>query len=161
MTTDPTDESLWRPLRDLLDLMDDDIARLYTERGVRGVRPRFSKALIKLAHLGPLSIKQLAQAVEVTHSAMSQTVTALRAEGLVRVRPGEDARTRTVELTDEGRAVVPFLEAEWRATEAAVAELEAEVPYPLTAVVRDLRGALARRSFHDRILGHLSAGGLP
>ena len=158
MTTDPTDESLWRPLRDLLDLMDDDIARLYAERGVRGVRPRFSKALIKLAHLGPLSIKQLAQAVEVTHSAMSQTVTALRNEGLVHVRPGEDARTRTVELTDEGRAVVPFLEAEWRATEAAVAELDAEVPYPLTAVVRDLRAALARRSFHDRILGHLSSG---
>jgi hypothetical protein len=73
MTTDPTHESLWRPLRDLLDLMDDDIARLYAERGVNGVRPRFSKALIKLAHLGPLSIKQLAQAVEVTHSAMSQT----------------------------------------------------------------------------------------
>ena len=158
MTTDPTDESLWRPLRDLLDLMDDDIARLYAERGVSGVRPRFSKALIKLAHLGPLSIKQLARAVEVTHSAMSQTVTALRNEGLVRVRPGEDARTRTVELTDEGRAVVPFLEAEWRATEAAVAELEAEVPYPLTAVVRDLRAALVRRSFHDRILGHLRTG---
>ena len=160
MTSDPTDESLWRPLRDLLDLMDDDIARLYAERGVSGVRPRFSKALIKVAHLGPLSIKQLAQAVEVTHSAMSQTVTALRNERLVRVRPGEDARTRTVELTDEGRTVVPFLEAEWRATEAAVAELEAEVPYPLTAVVRDLREALARRSFHDRILGHLSAGDL-
>jgi DNA-binding MarR family transcriptional regulator len=160
VTTDPTEESLWRPLRDLLDLMDDDIARLYAERGVKGVRPRFSKALIKLAHLGPLSIKQLAQAVEVTHSAMSQTVTALRHEGLVRVRPGEDARTRTVELTDDGREVVPFLEAEWRATESAVAELEAEVPYPLTAVVRDLRGALARRSFHDRILGHLSSGGV-
>jgi DNA-binding MarR family transcriptional regulator len=127
---------------------------------VRGVRPRFSKALIKLAHLGPLSIKQLAQAVDVTHSAMSQTVTALRKEGLVDVRPGEDARTRTVQLTPEGRDVVPFLEAEWRATEAAVAELEAEVPYPLTAVVRDLGGALARRSFYDRILGHLPTGDL-
>jgi hypothetical protein len=55
---------------------------------------------------------------------------------------------------------VPFLEAEWRATEAAVAELEAEVPYPLTAVVRDLGGALARRSFYDRILGHLPTGDL-
>lgn len=127
---------------------------------MRGVRPRFSKALIKLAHLGPLSIKQLAQAVDVTHSAMSQTVTALRKEGLVDVRPGEDARTRTVQLTPEGRDVVPFLEAEWRATEAAVAELEAEVPYPLTAVVRDLGGALARRSFYDRILGHLPTGDL-
>jgi hypothetical protein len=50
---------------------------------------------------------------------------------------------------------VPFLEAEWRATEEAVAELEAEVPYPLTDVVRDLNAALQRRSFHDRITEHL------
>jgi len=50
---------------------------------------------------------------------------------------------------------VPFLEAEWRATEQAVAELESEVPYPLAAVVRDLNAALAIRSFHDRIAEHL------
>src|SRR3954469_11889016 len=135
--------------------MDGEIAQLYAERGVR---PRFSMALIKLRHRGPLTIKQLAALTGVTHSAMSQTVSALRAEGLVTTQAGPDARTRQVALTDKGVDVVPFLEAEWRATEEAVAELEAEVPYPLTAVVRDLRTALARRSFHDRIIGHLPPG---
>ena len=53
---------------------------------------------------------------------------------------------------------MPFLEAEWRATEAAVAELEAEVPYPLTRVVADLAAALERRSFLDRITHHLTDG---
>ncbi|MGZ4460937.1 MAG: MarR family winged helix-turn-helix transcriptional regulator [Nocardioidaceae bacterium] len=136
--------------------MDDDIARLYAERGVEGIRPRFVMPLIRLGHQGAMAIQDLAAALHVTHSAMSQTVSALRREGLVRSTPGADARTREVTLTERARTVVPFLEAEWRATEKAVAELEAEVPYPLSQVVRDLEAALARRSFHDRIAQHLA-----
>jgi DNA-binding MarR family transcriptional regulator len=158
-SSDPTQDSALRPLKQLLDAMDDDIARLYVQRGVAGVRPRFSMTLIRLHHLGPMTVRQLAAEVDVTHSAMSQTITAMRREGLVHSSPGADARTRTIALTDKGRAQVPFLESEWRATEAAVAELEAEVPYPLTRVVADLAAALKRRSFLDRITGHLPAAG--
>jgi len=50
---------------------------------------------------------------------------------------------------------VPFLEAEWRSTERALADLEAEIPYPLSRVVVDIEAALDRRSFHDRIVAHL------
>jgi DNA-binding MarR family transcriptional regulator len=152
---DPTLVSALRPLRLLLNAMEDDIGRLYEERGVAGVRPRFSMTLIKLRHLGPLTIRQLAVQVEVTHSAMSQTVTAMRAAGLVDSATGADARTRTISLTDQGRGLVPFLEAEWRATEAALGELETEIPYPITQVVRDMADALQRRSFHDRIIDQL------
>jgi DNA-binding MarR family transcriptional regulator len=155
MYDDPTEVSHWRPLKELLDAMDADIAALYAERGVHGVRPRFSMALIKLRHRGPLTIKELAALTGVTHSAMSQTVSALRTEGLVTTEAGPDARTRHVTLTSRGEQVVPFLEAEWRATEDAVAQLEAEVPYALTAVVRDLREALDRRPFRQRIEEHL------
>jgi DNA-binding MarR family transcriptional regulator len=154
--SDPTEESRWRPLRLLMDAMDHDIARLYDERGVAGIRPRFAMPLIRLGRRGALTIRELADALDVTHSAMSQTVSALRREGLVRSVPGADARTREVALTERARAVVPFLEAEWRATEQAVAQLEAEVPYPLSRVVRDLEAALARRSFHDRIVENLA-----
>ncbi len=153
---DPTEEaSRWRPLRHLLDAMDDDIARLYDERGVAGVRPRFVMPLIRLGRRHAMTIRELAHALEVTHSAMSQTVSALRREGLVRSVAGADARTRQVALTEKARTVLPFLEAEWRATEQAVAELEAEIPYALSQVVRDLETALARRSFHDRIAQNL------
>jgi len=148
---DPTLQSGLRPLRRLLDAMDDDIARLYAEHGVGGVRPRFSMALIRLHHRGPMMIRQLAEQIEVTHSAMSQTVTAMRRNGLVDSSAGHDARTRTVELTEQGRALVPFLEEEWRATERAWIELEDEVPYPLTRVVADLAAALEGRSFLERI----------
>lgn len=39
-----------------------------------------------------------------------------------------------------------------RATEQALAELEAEIPYALSLVVLDVEAALVRRSFHDRIV---------
>jgi len=135
--------------------MDDQIALVYAQHGVEGVRPRFSKALIRLHRLGPMTIKALAGHLGVTHSAMSQTVTVMRRDGLLDSAPGEDARTRTVSLTEAGQALVPFLEAEWRATEAAWAELDAEVPYALGRVVDDLRQALTRRSFGARIKDHL------
>lgn len=152
---DPTEQSRWRPLFALLNAMDEDIARLYGERGIEGVRPRFALPLIRLSHRGPLTIRQLAATLDVTHSAMSQTVGALRREGLVSSSPGPDARTRQVELTDRAVAIVPFLEAEWRATEHAVAELDAEIPYALSQAASDLKAALSRRSFYDRIARHL------
>ncbi len=105
-----------------------------------------------------MTIQELAARLDVTHSAMSQTVSALRREGLVRSTPGADARTREVALTERGRQLVPFLEAEWRATERAVAQIEAEIPYALSQVVRDIEAALARRSFHDRIVEQLGEG---
>ena len=125
--------------------MDDDIAQLYRERGIAGVRPRFSMALIRLRHLGPMTVRELAAEVEVTHSAMSQTITAMRREGLVESSPGADARTRTVALTAKGAELVPFL--------------EAELPYALTQVVRDMAAALEQRPFHDRILAAMDDTG--
>jgi DNA-binding MarR family transcriptional regulator len=87
---------------------------------------------------------------------MSQKVAAMRAAGWVRTTAGPDARSKRVTLTDQSRAVIHKLAAEWRATEAAVAELEAELPYPLTRVVDDIVAALGRRSFHDRIAAKLA-----
>jgi DNA-binding MarR family transcriptional regulator len=154
--SDLIESSSWRPLRLLTSAMDRDIAALYDDAGVRGFRPRFSPALIQLARHGLMTIRALADAVDVTHSAMSQTVAAMRRAGLVSSAPTTDARTRAVRLTPKARQLVPFLEAEWRATERTVIELEEEIPYPLTQVVRDIEQALRRRSFRDRLKEHLA-----
>ena len=137
--------------------MDEGIAQVYRERGIEDLRPRFTKPLIKLAHLGPMTIRALADAIGGTHSATSQTVAAMRSTGYIRTAPGSDARTREVVLTEKAEALIPFLVDEWRATEAAVAELDAAVPYPMTQVVADLERALAERSFTDRVAAHLTA----
>jgi DNA-binding MarR family transcriptional regulator len=103
-----------------------------------------------------MTLTELAESVQRSHSAISQKVAAMRAAGLVRTVPGADARSKKVTLTAKARRIVGLLAAEWRATEAASIELEAEIPYPLSRVVADMEAALRRRSFHDRILDHLA-----
>lgn len=163
MTTTPPpppedllDSHHWRPLWKLQERLDRDIASLYVEAGLDGIRTRFTGPLIQLVRAESLTIQQLAEAMEVTHSAMSQTVAAMRKVGLVEGAEADDARTRRVRLTDRGRQVAPFFAAEWRATEAALIELEQEIPYPLTQVVRDIEQALARRPFRQRLRDHLA-----
>ena len=153
---DPTEHSRWRPFHLLVRQMDNDIARIYEDRQVAGITPRHVMPLIRLAHVGSMTIRELSSVLGVTHSAASQTVAALSRAGYVRSKQGNDARTRTIALTPRGRALVPLLEAEWRATEAAIAELETEIPYPFSQVARDLEAALARSSFYERVSAHLT-----
>jgi DNA-binding MarR family transcriptional regulator len=154
---DPTEISHWRPLRLLQAAMDEDIARLYDEAKIDGIKPSFVMELIRLHARGPMTISELAASVQRTHSGTSQKVAAMRAAGLVRTTTGADARSKQVVLTAKARRLVGRLAAEWRATEAAVAEIETEIPYPLTRVTRDIEAALQRKSFHDRIAEKLAA----
>ncbi|MFB6673187.1 MarR family winged helix-turn-helix transcriptional regulator [Streptomyces sp. NPDC056390] len=156
-STDPTElPDPWQSLHQLLAAMDAEIEQVYVERGIKGVRPRFAYPLIRLAHTGPLTIRELAESLNRSHSAISQTVAAMRKEDLVTSEPGPDARTRRINLTERGRSLVPFLEAEWRATHATVAELDGEIPHAMTAVVEEVRRALEHRSMRERILHHLT-----
>lgn len=155
-TPDPTEVSHWRPLRLLQDAMDADIARLYTEAGIEGLKTSFVMELIRLHVHGPMTITELAESVQRTHSAISQKVAAMRTAGLVQTTVGPDARSKRVTLTTKATSIIDRLMAEWRATEAAVAELDAEIPYPLTQVVTDIEEALRRKSFHDRIAEKLA-----
>jgi DNA-binding MarR family transcriptional regulator len=153
---DPTEQSIWRPLRLLQAAMEADIARLYAEANVTGLKPSMVMELLRLHARGPMTITELAESVQRTHSGTSQKVAAMRAAGLVRTAPGPDARTRKITLTPKARKIVGRLAAEWRATEAAVADIEREIPYPLSQVVTDMEKALQNKSFHDRIAEKLA-----
>jgi DNA-binding MarR family transcriptional regulator len=157
VTDDPTQHSRWRPLRLLQAAMDADIARIYADAKLDGLRPSFVMELLRLHARGQMTITELAESVQVTHSAASQKIAAMRAAGLVRTSTGTDARSKKVTLTARARRLAEKLAAEWRATEAAIADLEAEIPYPLSKVVGDIEEALRRKSFHDRIVEKLAA----
>jgi len=156
-STDPTEQSRWRPLRLLQAAMDADIARVYAEAQVSGLKPSWVLELLRLHARGPMTITELAQSVQRTHSAVSQKVAAMRAAGWVRTTAGADARSKKVALTPKAARITGRLAAEWRATEAAVADIEAEIPYPLSQVVTDIETALRRKSFHDRIVEKLAS----
>ena len=71
---DPTEQSRWRPLRLLLTELDDEIGRLYAEAGIAGLKPSYVMELLRLQAAGPMTITELAESVQRTHSAMSQKV---------------------------------------------------------------------------------------
>ena len=153
---DPTEQAVWRPLRLLQAAMDADIARIYAEAQIAGLTPSMVMELLRLHARGPMTITELAESVQHTHSATSQKVAAMRAAGLVRTTTGTDARTKKITLTAKARRIIGKLAAEWRATEAALAELEQEIPYPLSQVASDIEAALRRKSFRDRITEKLA-----
>ncbi|WSN53478.1 MarR family transcriptional regulator [Streptomyces sp. NBC_01296] len=136
--------------------MDADIAEVYSSQQIEGLKPSFVMELLRLHARGPLTIAELAESVQLTHSALSQKVAAMRKAGWVQTVVGDDARTRKVTLTGKARGIVGRLAAEWRATEAAIAELEGDIPYPLSRVVTDVEAALERKSFRDRIAEKLA-----
>jgi DNA-binding MarR family transcriptional regulator len=138
----------------VLELLDGDVAKVYLELGLLEYRPRFSPIVRTLVADGPLSIRDLAKAVGVTHSAASQTVAQLTKGGLVTLEPGEDARQRIVHLTDKTRELLPTIEAEWQATNAALAELDAELTAPLGQVLGEIVAAVTRKPFRERIADH-------
>jgi DNA-binding MarR family transcriptional regulator len=156
VSQDPTEHSRWRRVFQLLSAMDDEIARIYAENGIKGLKTSWVMEIIRLHVRGPMTIADLARSVGRTHSAMSQKVTAMRAAGWVKTTPGPDARSKNVTLTPKAEKIAARLTAEWRATEASVAEIEAEIPYPMTRVAEDITAVLARKSFHDRIAQKLA-----
>ncbi|GAB3795977.1 hypothetical protein GCM10028798_05470 [Humibacter antri] len=143
-----------RPLKTVRQRMDSGIAEAYERMGIEGVRPRFSMAVMFLDD-GDTSIRDLAERCGVTHSAMSQSVSAMRTAGLVESEPGADARSRVISLTPRGKEVASVFWREWYATEAAVREVAEEAGVDLDVIAAGMDAALDRESFADRVLRHL------
>lgn len=137
-------------LRSLIDHLDGEVEAAYSAEGLAW-RPRYTPVLRTLTRLGPTSIKAIAVDIGVSHSAASQTVSQMAREGLVALTGGADARERIVTLTPATEALAPALERQQIATNAAAADLDAELSAPLTEVLREAIAALNRRRFGSRI----------
>jgi DNA-binding MarR family transcriptional regulator len=146
-------------LRVLLESMDADVGLALADLGLRDYRTRYSAVIRRLDTGGAATVRDIADALGVTHSAASQTVGEMERRGLLALRPGTDARQRQITLTPKARKLLPAINAEWDATDAASAALDAELPYPLSALIDDLAAALDRRRFRARIAD--AAAGLP
>ncbi|MDH0865238.1 helix-turn-helix domain-containing protein [Mitsuaria sp. GD03876] len=137
-------------LRHLLELLDRDVEAAYAASSIHW-RPRYTPVLRALRRTGPASIRQLSQEIGITHSAVSQTVSQMATDGWVELRPGQDARERIVEPTPALAEIVPALERQWAATNAAADQLDAELSAPLSRIAAEAIEALTRQPFHDRI----------
>ena len=148
-----TDEGfgLGTRLRHLLELLDGDVEAIYREAGLAGYRPRYTPVMRMLARVEAATIKEIAAQAGSSHSAISQTVAQMVRAGLVRSRPGADARERRISLTAAGRRLLPRLAGLWADTAAAARALDAELPHALGEAVEQAIATLERAPFRARI----------
>jgi DNA-binding MarR family transcriptional regulator len=148
-----TAPGLGTQLRHLIELLDDGVSRANDYANLN-YRPRYTPVMKALAGGRALTIGQLADAARISQPAATQTVALMARDGLVDVAAGEaDARQRVVELSAQGRALLPRLQRAWQATDGAAAGLDAESG--LLAAVSAALAALDRQPFAQRIAAAL------
>jgi DNA-binding MarR family transcriptional regulator len=101
-------------------------ARRITRAFARLLRPHGLRItqftiLVMLIHRSPRTIGELAEKLDVERTTLSRNVALLAAASWVKVRPGDDARSRAVSATAKGRAVVAASLGSWRKAQSSVA----------------------------------------
>jgi DNA-binding MarR family transcriptional regulator len=145
------EQTLGTQLRHLIDLLDGAVGAAYVKAGL-DYRPRYTPVLRALLVDEPMTIGEIAEATGLTQPAVTQTVTLMAKNGLVRVRPStDDARKKTVRTSRRGREMLPRLQECWQATAAAARSLDAELPHGLSALLAHAIEALERKPFDQRI----------
>ncbi|MGC4191764.1 MAG: MarR family winged helix-turn-helix transcriptional regulator [Thermomicrobiales bacterium] len=67
-----------------------------------------------------VSLSHLAEGIDLDRSTLSRNLAPLEREGLVRIEPGADRRSRFVAITDRGRAKLEVTRPLWRAAQDRV-----------------------------------------
>lgn len=137
-------------LRSLIDELDSAVAAAYAEEGL-DYTPRYTPVIRALATHGPLRIKDIATSMGVSHSAVSQTVSALVRKKWVKLEPGADSRERIVHLTRFAKNRLPLLEAQWASTAIAAASLDDALGFSLEDALHSALAALREKPFGARI----------
>jgi DNA-binding MarR family transcriptional regulator len=70
---------------------------------------------------GPLTIGELADKLSIERTTLSRNLAIMEAAAWISIRPGDDARSRLVSVTNKGRAAVSASFDAWRRAQAAVA----------------------------------------
>jgi DNA-binding MarR family transcriptional regulator len=104
--------------------------------GESGLKTSQYSLLSHIARLGPVRPGQLAAAMEMEASTLTRNLQPLVAQGWVEVGPGDNGRSRLVQITDAGREKRTQTQRDWkRAQEAFNALLGDDLVTRLHAVI--------------------------
>jgi MarR family transcriptional regulator, organic hydroperoxide resistance regulator len=137
-------------LRRLSENIDEDAGRIYAELGIP-FQQRWVGILEQLANGGPQSVGELALALGIRHSSVSQTRRSLEEAALIDsdVDP-KDARSRRLRLSTVGKRLVRRLQPLWETLNSTSVELDEEAGNVVDALDR-LDRALSRLSLYERV----------
>jgi len=98
------------------------VTQLYDEAlRPTGLRSTQFSMLVLLRRMGAVSITKLAEEAVTDRTTLTRNLDLLQRDGLVRIRPGEDARVREVELTRAGVAKLEEAFPRWQEAQRLVA----------------------------------------
>jgi DNA-binding MarR family transcriptional regulator len=138
-------------LRRLSERLDRDGTRVYAAHGIQ-FEQRWYGILRQLTSNGPMSVGEIAAAIQISHASVSEARRSLEKAGIVvaAISP-EDGRRRTLKLTPAGLALCERLFPLWEDFNAAAQELNDEAGDVVRLLDR-LDDALAQRPMYDRIM---------
>jgi DNA-binding MarR family transcriptional regulator len=143
-------------LRRLSDRIDREADGLYSAFGI-DFEQRWFGIMNQLALNTSMSVSELAEALGITHVAVSQTRAALAERGLIATTDDpSDARRRVLRLSASGRKLVKQLAPLWAALNAAARELDREAGNVAEALGR-LEAALDKRALVARVRSKLDS----
>ncbi len=139
-------------LRRLTDRMFPDGARVYREQAF-DFEPRWFTLFYLLSYRSPLSVREAADALGVSHAAVSQLVRELQRKRLVSsTRDPRDERRRRLRLTEPARAMLPALRPVWNDFETATQALIDDSGHDLLSAIAAFERALDQQGLADRVL---------
>ncbi|MRV75034.1 MarR family transcriptional regulator [Duganella sp. FT92W] len=145
-------QGLGTQLRHLIELLDGAVEAAYVEADLPEYRPRFTPVMRVLSTRQQVTIGEIAEVAGITQPAATQTVALMHKKGLLLIEPGpQDGRQRIVSLSEKGSALLPRVQACWRATRMAADSLDAELDMPLSQCLAQAIEVLGQRPFGERI----------
>lgn len=147
--------AIGKRLRKLSSLIDQDAKRVYQAQGIE-FEQRWFGLLNQLILNGPMSVKDIASALGITHVSVSEARKSLEAKKLIRATPDKaDKRQRLLSLTQKGQTLIARLYPVWQALDDASEELNSETE-DIAAALDRLSAALERKSLLARTIARLS-----
>ncbi len=146
-------------LKRLGDRLKTEATKLYHSYGVEFNDSWFLVAFA-LSRKEGLSVNDIAEALGISHAAVSQMYGAMERKGLLTVREDEnDGRRRLLSLTDAGRDAVEKLEPIWNAVGESTDELLASTGQDVMRTIAAIEKALDRKNLYERVKENLGCKG--
>lgn len=144
-------------LKRLGDIFINDVNAVYKSRKISFDASWFPVFYI-LSGKKEVSIKEISNALKVSHSAISQLVASLQQKGLIKsVISKKDARHKAITFTAKGEKLLEKIQPVWKALEKAMNELAGESGSSSKRILKALTGiesGLQQKSLYERIDAH-------
>lgn len=140
-------------LKRLAERLQGDVAEMPRRAGL-SIQPGQCAFLATLDHYGPLTVGELAEAMQISQPAVTRTMSRLLTMGLIEVAHAHrDQRHKTISLSSAGRAAL--LRSKllvWPQVEAAVSEMLEGLAGPLLEQIGVIEARLSARPLSQRTL---------